>query len=97
MSSTTVSSSNFQLVTKALADYAEQTGIDLTESPFADKLERCDSAEDISGLLQDRAKGFNEYREGNRKLIICLNPVVQFVHTFSDTLGEALVLVSPSG
>ena len=97
MSSTTVSSSNFQLVTKALADYAEQTGIDLTENLFADKLETCDSAEDISGLLQDRAMAFNEYREGNRKLINCLNPIVQFVHTFSDTLGEALVLVSPGG
>ena len=97
MSATTISSSNFQLVTKALADYAEQTGIDLTENPFADKLQRCDSAEDISTLLQDRAKAFKEYRDGNRKLINCLNPVVQFLHIFSGTLGEALVLVSPSG
>jgi hypothetical protein len=97
MSATTISSSNFQLVTKALADYAEQTGIDLTENPFADKLQRCESAEDISALLQDRAKAFKEYRDGNRKLINCLSPVVQFLHTFSGTLGEALVLVSPSG
>jgi hypothetical protein len=96
MSSTTISSSNFQLVTNALADYAEQTGIDLTENHFADKIQRCESAEDISALLQDRAKAFKEYRDGNRKLINCLNPVVQFLHTFSGTLGEALVLVSPT-
>ena len=95
MSATTIS--NSQLVTKALVDYAEQTGIDLTENPFADKLQRCDSAEDISGLLQDRAKAFKEYRDGNRKLINCLKPVVQFLYTFSGTLGGALVLVSLSG
>ena len=97
MSATTISSPNFQLVIKALADYAEQTGIDLTKNPFADKLQRCDSAEDVSGLLQDRAKAFKEYRDGNRKLINCLKPVVQLLHTFSDTLGGSLVLVSPSG
>jgi hypothetical protein len=97
MSATTISSSNFQLVKKALADYADQTGIDLTENPFAEKLQTCDSAEGISALLQDRAKAFKQYRDGNRKLINCLNPVVQFLHTFSGTLAEALVLVSPTG
>jgi hypothetical protein len=29
-------------------------------------------------------------------LIDCLSPVVQFLHVFSGTLGEALVLVSSS-
>jgi hypothetical protein len=94
MSSTTTSSSNFQVIAKALADYAEQTGLDLTKNPFADKLQNCNSAEAISELLQDRAKAFKEYRDGNRKLINCLNPLVHFFHTFSGILGESLA-VSP--
>jgi hypothetical protein len=96
MSSTTSSSSNFQLISKALSDYAEQTGIDLTKNPFADELQNCDSANAISELLQDRAKAFKTYRDEHRKLINCLSPVVQFLHVSSATLGEALVLVSSS-
>jgi fungal STAND N-terminal Goodbye domain len=92
---TTTSSSNFQLITNALADYAEQTGLDLTRNLFADRLQTCDSVEAVSELLQDRAKAFKEYRDGNRKLINCLNPLVRFLHTFSGILGESLVLVSP--
>jgi fungal STAND N-terminal Goodbye domain len=94
MSLTTTSSSNFQLITNALADYAKQTGLDLTKNPVADKLQNCNSAEAVSELLQDRAKRFKEYREGNRKLINCLNPLVRFLLTFSGILGESLVLVS---
>jgi hypothetical protein len=96
MSSTTSSSSNFQLISNALSDYAELTGIDLTKNPFADELQNCDSANAISELLQDRAKAFKTYRDEHRKLINCFNPVVQFLHAFSGTLGEALVLVSSS-
>ena len=98
MSSTaaSTSSSNFQLIAKALSDYVEQTGIDLTRDPFADKLQNCDSADSIFQLLQDRANRFKTYREEHRKLINCLNPVLQFLHVFSGTLGESLILVSSS-
>ncbi|KAI0247651.1 hypothetical protein BJV78DRAFT_901283 [Lactifluus subvellereus] len=96
MSSTTNPSSNFQLILNALAEYAKQTGIDVTKNPFADKIESCNSVEAISGLLQDRAKTFKEYRDGNRMLINCLSPVVQVLHTFSGIIGEALGLVSPN-
>jgi hypothetical protein len=94
MSSTTTSHSNFQLILNALTEYVNQTGIDLTKNPFADKLQSCHSAEAISELLQDSAKAFKEYRDGNRKLINCLFPVVQLLHIFSRILGEAVVLVS---
>jgi fungal STAND N-terminal Goodbye domain len=94
MSSITPSSSNFHLISKALSDYATQTGIDLTTNPFADELQNCDSVDAISQLLQDRAQAFKTYRDEHRKLINCLSPVVQFLRAFSGTLGEALVLVS---
>jgi fungal STAND N-terminal Goodbye domain len=92
-----MSSSNIQLILDALTEYANQTGIDLTKNPFTEKLQKCDSAEAISNLLQERAKEFKEYRDGNRKLINCLSPVVEVLHVFSGAVGEALVLVSHSG
>ena len=95
MSSSTTSSSNFQLILDSLTEYANKAEIDLTGNPFAHKLQNCHSAEDFSVVLQDRAKAFKEYRDGNRKLIDCLRPIVQLLHTFSGILGETLVFVSP--
>ncbi|KAI0290643.1 hypothetical protein B0F90DRAFT_1671889 [Multifurca ochricompacta] len=83
MSSQTVSSSNFQIILDAFQDYAKQTGVDLsaTNNPFADKLRSCS------------AKAFTEYREGDRKLISWLSPVVQVLHAFSSILKEVVGLV----
>ena len=94
MSSTTISSSNFHLITKAFADYADHTGIDISHNPFANKLQCCDSANDILDLLQETANRFEEYRDGNRRVIDWLSPVVHVLHTFSGILGEAAALVS---
>ena len=79
MSSTvqvTPSTSNIQLIIDALADYAEITGIDLSNNPFAAALEHSSSPEAILRLLQEREKAFKEYRDGNRRLISCLIPAV---------------------
>ena len=84
------SSSNFQLIVEALADYAKQTGINLTKNPFAEKIELSDSPEAILELLQEREKAFKEYREGNRGLISSLSPAVKVFHTFSGILGEVI-------
>jgi hypothetical protein len=54
------SSSNFQLIVDALADYARQTGIDLTKNSFAEKIEHSDSPDAILDLLQEREKAFRE-------------------------------------
>ena len=96
MSSTgqVTSISNFQLIVKALADYAELTGIDLTENPFAEKIQHLNSPEAILELLQEREKAFKEYRNVNRRLISCLSPAVEVLHALSGILGEAVTLVS---
>jgi hypothetical protein len=91
---TTASLSNFQLLTKALGDYVKQTGIDLTKNSFADKLQLADSPDDILQLLEEQAKAFQKYRDGNRKLKNSLHLAVQVLHAFSGTLGEAVSLVS---
>ena len=91
---TTASLSNFQLLTKALGDYVKQTGIDVTKNPFADKLQLADSPDDVLQLLEEQAKAFQRYRDGDRKLKNSLHLAVQVLHAFSGTLGEAVSLVS---
>jgi hypothetical protein len=83
-----------QLIRDALDTYAEQMKIDLKDNPFAEEVKGCDSPEAILQLLEKNRDEFKEYRDKNRKFIDCLNPVVKFVHAFSEVLGEATSLVS---
>jgi len=95
MSSTAVSSANFQpILDAALNSYTKQTGIDLRKHPSADKLQSCATSEDVLRLLQDREIAFKDYRDKHRKLINCLRPVVQVVQAFSGVIGEVAGLVS---
>jgi hypothetical protein len=94
MSSTGQATSNVQLIIGALADYAKETGIDLSKNPFASKLEKSRSPDAILQLLEEREKAFKEYRDGKRRLINYLNPAVKVLHRFSGVLSEASGLVS---
>ena len=95
MSSTAGSSSNFEsILDAALSDYAKQTGIDLATHPSAQILQNCNSADAILDLLRDKANQFQAYRDGNRKLIDSLKPVVHVLHAVSSILGEAAAMVS---
>jgi hypothetical protein len=90
----TSSLENVKLIFNTLADYAKETGVDLSKNPFAAKLEQLTSPEDILQLLEEREKSFKEYREGNRRLTNFLNPTVKVLHGFSGILSEAAGLVS---
>ncbi|KAH8996238.1 hypothetical protein EDB92DRAFT_1814262 [Lactarius akahatsu] len=83
----------------AIADYAKQTGIHPAEHPLAGQLLTCHSPDDVLRLLEDKANEFKDYREGDRKLIDCLKPVVNVIHAFSGVLGDAVGLVpfQPAG
>ena len=98
MSSTTsitTSPSNFRLVIDAALDnYKDQTGIDLTRNPSADKIQPSDSPDGVLKLFKEREKEFKDYRDRNRKFINFLKPAVQVLHALSGTLGEAISLVS---
>ena len=97
MSSTvqaTSSTSNIQLITEALVNYAKITGIDLSENPFAAAIERANSPGAILELLQEREKAFKDYRERSQRLISSLSPAVNVIQAFSGVLGEAVSLVS---
>jgi hypothetical protein len=94
--SSTSSTSNIQLITDALVDYTKITGIDLSKNPFAAAIERENFPEAILELLQEREKAFkfNNYRDGNRRLIKCLAPAVNVIQAFSGILSEAVSPVS---
>jgi hypothetical protein len=77
-----------------LRDYTKQTGVDLTNYDFTSQLERCGSPDEVLMVLRDKAKKFKEYRDGNRKLIMWITPVIQVVHVFAGFLGEATNIVS---
>ncbi len=98
MSSTTLSSSSasrFQFILdSALQDYTKQTGVDLAKCDFFNQLDICDSPDEVLRLLRVQAKKFQEYRDGNRKLINFVTPIVQVVHVFAAFLGEATSIVS---
>ena len=95
MASTVNTSSNFQsILDAALSDYAKQTGIDLATHPFAQTLQNCNSADAILDLLGYKAEQFQAYRNGNRKLINCLKPVVQVLHAISSILDGVAAMVS---
>jgi hypothetical protein len=86
--------SNFQSILDAADKYAQQTGINLKDNPFADKVKGCDSPTAVLLLLQENLKAFKDFRDKDRKFIECVSPVVQFVHAFLGILGEAAGLVS---
>ncbi|KAF8273132.1 hypothetical protein EI94DRAFT_1840637 [Lactarius quietus] len=83
----------------ALADYTKQIGIDPVKHPFVDQLRSCHSPDDVLMLLEGKAKEFKDFRDGNRKLINCLKPVVTVVQAFSGILGEVVSVVpfQPAG
>lgn len=89
------SASRFEFIlNNALQEYTKETGVDLTKYEFANQLERCSSPDEVLIVLREKAKKFKDYRDGNRKLINWVTPVVQVVHVFAAFLGEATSIVS---
>ena len=91
---TTISPPNLQLIIDALGDYACRMGINFSQNPFAEELQRSNTPDAILELLQEREKEFINFREGNRTLINCFSPAVRVLHVFSGKLGDAVSLVS---
>lgn len=80
---------NLQVITKALDDYTNQTGIDLANHASAMHLEPLDSPDFVLRIFQERENGFSD-----RSLIKCLRPVVNTLYALSRVIGEAASLVS---
>jgi hypothetical protein len=91
-------SSNFEVLFQAaLAKYSKQTGQGLVNHPLSAVLERCDSPNAILAIFEEQARAFDEFRNGDPKLIKWLRPLVNCLHTICtpETLCAAADIVSP--
>ncbi|KAH9015879.1 hypothetical protein EDB85DRAFT_786518 [Lactarius pseudohatsudake] len=103
-SSTTATPSDFKSILDAalsasLSEYKKKTGKELLDHPLAAEVQRCDSVDAILAIIQGQANAFQQFRDGDRgqwqRLMRRINPVVDFLFTFSATLSEGVALAFP--
>ena len=95
---TSTPSSNFQaLFDTALAEYAKRTGQDLRSHPLAAEIDRCQSPDSILAIFKAQSQDFDQFRNGDLKLIKSLTPVVNGLHAISTNtvLSAGASFVSP--
>ena len=71
----------------ALSEYKKKTGTGLLKHSLAEEVKRCDSIGTISAILQGQAREFQQFRDGDQRLMKWINPMVDILSTFSETLG----------
>ena len=88
------SSPNFQLVlNNALKDYEKKTKHDLLSHPLAAQLQACQSPSSILVVLQQQVQDLNRSRPSDDRLTKWLDPTINVLYAFSETLGEGVSLV----
>jgi hypothetical protein len=80
----------------ALEDYKQQTGIELTEHPLAERLQDCNSVESVTAILRDQTQDFKEFREKD-KVLKPLKKVLTVLHRLPSAanLAQHIGLVCP--
>lgn len=96
---TTSTSANFDAIfDAALAKYSKATKKDLRNHPLTSKIDACTSAESVPVIVREQAKAFSDFRNGDPKLIKCLEPVINCLYALSTSpvLTNVVGLVSPT-
>ena len=89
------SSTNFQYIFNAsLQAYDNKTKNKLLDHPLATQLQSCDSPHAVLTVLQDLVQQFDRRCTNDERLKNWLDPTVNVLYAFSDTLGEGVGLVS---
>ncbi|KAI0280353.1 hypothetical protein BGY98DRAFT_1095521 [Russula aff. rugulosa BPL654] len=92
------SSSNFQSIfNSSLKAYDNKTKNNLLNHPLAAQLQPCDSPNAVLTVLQDLVQQFDQRRTSDERLNNWLNPTVNVLYAFSDTLGKGVGLAFPPG
>jgi hypothetical protein len=93
-SQTLESSSHFKsILDAALSEYKSKTGNDLTNNLLAKELQACESAEAVLDIIQREANAFDEFRDGDKRLMKWIGPSVDVLYTISATLGQGVGMV----
>jgi hypothetical protein len=90
------SSESFRfLFEAALQDYEKKTGTKLVDHPLAKQLEKCDSVDSITSILQDQAQVFRKFQGDDGNVMKSLKCSVDVLYTLSTNtaLGEGIGLV----
>ncbi|KAH9996168.1 hypothetical protein BJV74DRAFT_295552 [Russula compacta] len=91
---------NYQSIfADALEAYHKKTGKDLRSHPLLDKLEICDSPDAVLTVLKEQIPGFDQSwnRDRDHKITKWLDPTVNVLYAFCDTIGAGLSLYPPAG
>jgi hypothetical protein len=80
MSHPTTSSSFHPLFIAVLQDHGNQTGTKLDEQSIAKQLEKCDTVDSITSVLQEQAQMLHEFRGEDGKIMKSLKSAV---HAYS--------------
>jgi len=98
-SASTPAPSDFNaLFNAALAKYTKCTGKDLRNHPLAAAIDKCESPDAILAIFQEQSRAFDEFRNGDPKLIKWLAPVVNGLYAISicAVLSDGASFVSPT-
>lgn len=90
------SSGSFRfLFETALQRYEEKTGTKLIEHPLAKQLEKCDTLDSITIVLQEQARCFGKFKGDDGKIMKSLKYSVNVLYALSTNtaLGEGIGLV----
>ena len=88
------SSSNFQpIFNNAVKAYEKQTKIDLLAHPLAAQLHAYQSSDSILAVLQQQVQELDQSRTSDERLTTWLEPTVNVLYAFSETIGEGVSLV----
>ena len=93
--SPSTSNSHFQLIfDNALKVYEKRTKKNLLSHPLASQLQACNSSDAILAVLQQQVQALDQFQSRDDRWNKWLGPMVNVLHTLSETLGEGVSLVS---
>jgi hypothetical protein len=79
---------------KAVKAYGKKTGKNLKSDPLLRTLEACKSPDETLSELRQQIPGFNQSENSDNRLTNWVDPVVNVLYIFSQTIGGAVGLVS---
>jgi len=89
-----MSAPHLQPFRDALDPFLKQMHINLDDNPFAEEVEDCASPGAVLRLLERNMNAFKVYRDGDRRLINRLRPIITIIYPFSAILGDTTILVN---